>query len=77
MSREPRPGRTAVGRREATKPSLWFHRLFLSAAIPDEAFMGSKSPPAVPELQMPGVETGPQSLLLPRTARLHFLTGES
>lgn len=38
-----------VGRREATKPSLWFHSLFLSAATPDEAFMGSKSPPAVSE----------------------------
>lgn len=65
MSREPRPGRTAVGRREATKLSLWFHRLFLSTVTPNEAFMGSKSPPAVPEPQLPGVETGPQSLYSP------------
>lgn len=32
-----------VGRREATKPSLWFHRLFLSAATPDEVLWGSKT----------------------------------
>jgi hypothetical protein len=51
--------------REATKPSLWSHGLFLSAATPHEAFMGSKSPPAVPEPQLPGVETGSQSLYSP------------
>lgn len=77
MSREPKPRGMAVGRKEATKPSLWFHRLFLSAASPDEAFMGSKSPPAVSEPQLPGVGTGSQSLYSPRTARLHFLAGES
>lgn len=61
MSREPRPGGMAVGRREATKPSLWFHGLFLNAATPDEAFMGSRGPPAVSEPQLPGVGTGSQS----------------
>lgn len=65
MSREPKPRGMAVGRKEATKPSLWFHRLFLSAASPDEAFMGSKSPPAVSEPQLPGVGTGSQSLHSP------------
>lgn len=43
MSTEPEPRGMAVGRKGTTKPSLWFHRLFLSAAIPDEAFMGSKA----------------------------------
>lgn len=55
----------AVGRKEATKPSLWFHRLFLRAATPHEAFMGSQSPPAVSEPQLPGVGTGSQSLYSP------------